>query len=60
MRVFLQGENESVVVNGEITVTVLEIVGDEVRLAIDAPEWMEIAPWDTWAELQAAGPLRPR
>ena len=42
MRIFFQGKDESVVINDEITVTVLDIDGDEVTLAIDAPEWMEI------------------
>ena len=42
LRIFFQGKDESVVINDEITVTVLDIDGDEVTLAIDAPEWMEI------------------
>jgi carbon storage regulator CsrA len=39
---FFQTKNESVVINGEITVTVADIVGDQVMLAIDAPEWMRV------------------
>jgi len=35
-------KDESVIMNGDITVTVIDIDGDEVTLAIDAPEWMEI------------------
>jgi carbon storage regulator CsrA len=42
VRTFFRGKNESVVINDEISVTVLDIDGDEVVLAIDAPEWMEI------------------
>ena len=42
MRTFLQGIGQRVVINGDISVTVLGIDGDEVVLAIDAPEWMEI------------------
>ncbi len=39
---FFQTKNESVVINGEITVTVADIVGDQVMLAIDAPGWMRV------------------
>ena len=42
MKVFLQTKDESIVINGDITVTVLEIKGDEVILGIDAPQWLAI------------------
>jgi carbon storage regulator CsrA len=42
MSVFIQNKGESIIINGEISVTVLDIFGDDVVLAIDAPEWMEI------------------
>ena len=42
MRTFFQDKGETVVINGDISVTVLDIDSDEVVLAIDAPEWMEI------------------
>jgi carbon storage regulator CsrA len=42
VRTFFQGKGESVVINGDISVTVLDIDNDEVTLAIDAPEWIEI------------------
>jgi len=42
MRMFFQGKGESIVINGDISVKVLEINGDEVVLGIDAPAWMEI------------------
>lgn len=63
MRTFFQGKGESVVINGDISVTVLEIDGDEVVLAIDAPEWMEIdgseaSFWED--ELEVRSPLQPR
>jgi carbon storage regulator CsrA len=55
MRVFLQAKDERIVINGDITVTVLEIEGDEVVLGIDAPEWLAIeerpaAEWETAGE----------
>ena len=42
MKVFLQAQHESIVINGDITVTVLKIEGDEVVLGIDAPQWLSI------------------
>ena len=42
MRTFVQGRGECVVINGDVRVTILDIDGDEVTLAIDGPGWMEI------------------
>ena len=42
MRDFYLGKDEAVIVDGEIKVTVIEIDGDEVTLAIDIPEWIGI------------------
>ena len=46
MKIFFQHEDESIIINGDISVKVLEINGDEVMLGIDAPEWMEIDEYD--------------
>ena len=63
MSVFIKSKGESFIINGDISVTVLDINGDDVVLAIDAPEWMEIDEyepsrsedeWEDWS------PLRPR
>ena len=42
MKVFVQAENESLVINDEIVVTVLEVTDEKVILAVDAPEWVEV------------------
>jgi carbon storage regulator CsrA len=42
VQVFLQTAYESIVINDEVTVTVLKIEGDEVFLEIDAPEWLSV------------------
>ncbi len=42
MKVFLQAQDESIVINGDITVTVLKIEDDKVVLGIDAPQWLSI------------------
>jgi len=63
MSVFIKSKGESFIINGDISVTVLDINGDDVVLEIDAPEWMEIDgnepnrsedEWEDWS------PLRPR
>ena len=46
MEIFFQHEGESVIINGDISVKVIEINGDEVVLEIDAPEWMEIDEYE--------------
>ncbi len=62
MRVFFQGRDESIIINDEITVKVLDIDGDEVVFAIDAPEWMEIDGHEPSSldELEECSPLQPR
>ena len=37
MLVLSRRTNESIIVNGNITITVLEIRGDHIRIGIDAP-----------------------
>ena len=56
MKVFLQAQDESIVINGDITVTVLKIEGDEVLLGIDAPQWLAIEK-SSELQLQAAEEL---
>ena len=47
MKVFVQAENESIVINDEIIVTVLDINDEDVTLEIDAPGWIEVCEKDT-------------
>ena len=42
MKLFLQAEDESVIINGDISVTVLRIEGDEVVLGVEAPQWVAV------------------
>jgi hypothetical protein len=39
---FLQSQGETIVINDDISLTVLKIQGDEVILEIVAPEWLSI------------------
>lgn len=38
MLVLSRHKNESIVINGNVTVTIIDIRGDKVRLGIDAPD----------------------
>lgn len=42
MLVLTRRVNERIVIGGDITVTVLEVRGDQVRLGIDAPREVEV------------------
>ena len=48
MKVFVQAKNESVVINDEIIVTVLDVNDEDVILAVDAPEWVEVCEKETF------------
>ena len=52
MRNFFLGKDEAVIVNGEIKVTVIDIDGDEVTLAIDIPEWMGIGEIESFQDME--------
>lgn len=54
MLVLSRRTNESIVINGNITVTVLEIRGDHVRIGIDAPREITIHREEIHAELARA------
>jgi carbon storage regulator CsrA len=63
MNVFIQSKGDSIIINGDISVTVLDVDGENVVLAINAPEWMEIGgtgPNRSEDELEDWSPLRPR
>jgi carbon storage regulator CsrA len=59
MQVFVQAKGESIVINDEITVTVVEVLGEDVVLAVDAPPWVEVCAKETLEELETM-PVRPR
>ena len=60
MKTFICAKSEAVVINGEVTVTVIDIVDGEVVLAFDAPEWFEVFPMKAPDRVQAVLPYRPR
>jgi carbon storage regulator CsrA len=63
MNMFIQSKGESIIIDEDISVTVLDIDGGEVVLEIDGPEWMEIdgnEPYRSEDELEEWIPLRSR
>jgi len=54
MLVLSRKPGESIVVGGEITVTVLEVRGDMVRVGIDAPRSIAVHRKEVHDELMAA------
>ena len=54
MLVLSRRSNESIVIAGNITVTVLEIRGDHVRIGIDAPREITVHREEIHAELARA------
>jgi carbon storage regulator CsrA len=42
MKVLSHAKGERVIVNGDISVEVLEVRGDEVLLGVVVPEWMSV------------------
>ena len=52
MLVLSRRSNESIVIAGEIVVTVLEIRGDQVRLGIRAPRSVTVHRQEVHAEIQ--------
>jgi carbon storage regulator CsrA len=60
MKELLQEKGESVIVNGDICVTVLEIHDDEVVLEVVAPDWIEIIRAERDERMEECAPLLPR
>ena len=59
MKSFICAKSEAVVINGEVIVTVIDIVDGEVVLAFDAPEWFEVLPMEAPYGVKTV-PYRPR
>jgi len=55
MLVLSRKKNESIVINNDITVTVVEIRGDKVRLGIAAPKEVPIHRQEVYEALKGRG-----
>ena len=52
MLVLSRKKNESIIINDNITVTVVEIRGDKVRLGIDAPKDVSVHRREVYEAIQ--------
>jgi carbon storage regulator len=52
MLVLSRKKNESIIINDHITVTVVEIRGDKVRLGIDAPKEISVHRREVYEAIQ--------
>ena len=58
MLVLSRKKNESIVINDNIVITVVEIRGDKVRLGIEAPREIPVHRSEVHAAIQKDGPPR--
>ncbi len=56
MLVLSRKKNESIVINNDITVTVVEIRGDKVRLGIVAPKEVPVHRQEVWEAIHKDQP----
>jgi len=59
VKTFICAKSQAVVINGDVVVTVSDILDEEVLLAVDAPEWVEVFPEEEPDGAQTMPP-RPR
>ena len=59
MKTFVCAKSEAIIINGEVVVTVIDILDEEVVLAVDAPEWIEVFPMEA-SDGTETMPPRPR
>ena len=53
MLVLSRKKNESIVIDGNIVVTIVEVRGDKVRLGIDAPKEVPVHRSEVYAAIQS-------
>jgi len=58
MLVLSRKKNESIIINDNITVTVIEIRGDKVRLGIEAPKDVTVHRREVYDAIQSQGRTR--
>lgn len=58
MLVLSRKKNESIIINDHITVTVVEIRGDKVRLGIEAPKEVSVHRREVYEAIRSQAQLR--
>jgi carbon storage regulator len=56
MLVLSRKKNESIVINNDITITIVEIRGDKVRLGIVAPKNVPVHRQEVWEAIHGKEP----
>ena len=59
MLIFSRKKNESLVINGNITVTVIEVRGDKVRLGIENPREIPVHRQEVWEAIRRTDVAAP-
>jgi carbon storage regulator len=52
MLVLSRKKNERIVIDNDITITVVEVRGDKVRLGVDAPRERSVHRYEVWEAIQ--------
>jgi carbon storage regulator len=60
MLVLSRKKNESIIINDNITVTVIEIRGDKVRLGIEAPKDVTVHRREVYEAIHGQNPASPK
>jgi len=55
MLVLSRKKNEQIVIGDTITITIVEIKGDNVRIGIEAPRDVEVHRQEVWNAIKAEG-----
>lgn len=58
MLVLSRRKNESIVINDDITIVIVEIRGDKVRLGIESPKEIPVHRKEVWEAINRNGPRR--
>jgi sRNA-binding carbon storage regulator CsrA len=59
MKTFVRTKSEALVIDGEVVVTVVDILDEEIVLAIDTPQWVQVCPKEA-SERAEILPAQPR
>ncbi len=59
MLVLSRKKNESIVINNEITIVVVEIRGDKVRLGIEAPKEVPVHRREVYEAMRRSEAVKP-
>ncbi len=59
MLVLSRKKNESIVINNDITITIVEIRGDKVRLGIVAPKDVSVHRQEVWEAIHGTSAPAP-